>query len=82
MPVCISVLLLMLTMSTLRKHRLSKGKEATRLRRRYIAHEDFFVFHLSPFQGSSTDVETTNVDVENVYFYNIKINEHDGVTYC
>ena len=41
MPVCTFVFLLMLTMSTVRKHRLSKGKESTRLRRRYIAHEDF-----------------------------------------
>ena len=42
----------MLTISTIRKHKLSKGKESTRLRRRYIAHEDFFVFHCLPFRAA------------------------------
>ena len=42
----------------------------------------FFRFPLSPFQDSSTAVETTNVDVENVCYYKTKINERDEVTYC
>ena len=72
----------MLIMSTKRKHRLSKGKESTRLRRRYTAHEDYFLFPLPPFQDSSTAVETKNVDVENICYYNTKIIEGDEVTYC
>ena len=48
MPVCTFVFLLMLTMSTVRKHRLSKGKEG--LRRRYIAHDFVLFFHCLPFR--------------------------------
>ena len=59
-----------------------KRKGINKIEEKVYSSWRFFVSHLSLFQDSSTAVDATNVDVENVCYYKTKINERDEVTYC
>ena len=59
-----------------------KRKGINKIEEKVYSSWRFFVFHLSLFQDSSTAVDATNVDVENVCYYKTKIIEGDEVTYC